>query len=144
MKTCQSCNATLTAADLTVDPYTSLCQQCWEIWRIEVESPLVRYGQPGTVCAACGMGFGGVTGFDRHRMGGRCLSPAELKAQNRPLSFKGGIWVDAYRGNAQISLGERPTSDFPDEVIPTPHLDAGVALRALRYGSGGIGLGDRS
>jgi hypothetical protein len=144
MKTCQSCNAILTAADLTADPYTSLCQQCWDVWRIEAGSPLVRYGQPGTVCAACGMGFGGVTGFDRHRMGGRCLSPAELKAQNRPLSLKGGIWVDAYRGNAKISPGGWPASDFADKTISTPHPAAGVAVQALPCGSGAIRMGDRS
>ena len=40
--------------------------------------------------------------------------------------------------NAKISLGERPTSDFPDEVIPTPHLT--LASPYGRFGTALVGL----
>jgi len=138
MKFCQNCHQELSATDVVVDRYTQLCKTCWEVWRVEAGQLLERYGQPGTVCTACGMGFGGTVGFDRHRQGGHCLSPAELKAQNRPLTIKHGIWVDAYRGNAKISLGERPNGDFAGEGISTPHPAFSIAKMALPCGLNGI------
>lgn len=138
MKICQSCNEALTDADLAIDPYTQFCQTCWELWQIDAGTPLERYGQPGTVCAACGMGFGGVTSVDRHRLSGRCLSPAELKAQNRPMIIKGGIWVKDSSQDAFFTNTGKPRSDFADKTIATPHLESSDALQALPCGSGGI------
>ena len=109
---CQACQQPMTAAYQAADPYVKLCLACWGVWQAEAGAPLVRYGKPGTVCTACGMGFGGTTGFDRHRHDGRCLSPAELLAQNHPLKVKDGIWVREPPRNAKISLRGVPRSDF--------------------------------
>lgn len=124
MKTCQVCANSLSPADLAVDPYTNLCRACWTAWQVEAGTPLIRYGKPNRqacICPSCGMGFGGVIGFDRHRKAGRCLSPAELQKQNRPMRTKNGIWVDTYRGNAKISVGVAPKGDFPGAGIPEWH-----------------------
>jgi hypothetical protein len=124
MKTCQACNAPLSAADLAADPYVDLCLNCWAVWEIEAGAPLRRYGAPGkkSVCTACGMVFGGAVGFNRHRHTGRCLSPAELREQKRPLALKDGIWVDQYRGNGRISFGVSDSSHFDatPATLPLP------------------------
>ena len=108
---CAACSSQMPHADRVADPYTQLCLTCWAVWQEEAGVPLVRYGKPGTVCVTCGMGFGGVAGFDRHRHRGRCLSPAELLAQNDPMTVKDGIWVTPFRRNAKISPWESPRSD---------------------------------
>src|SRR5574343_1429634 len=124
MKTCQAFQQPLSPDDLLADPYTNLCRACWVFWQVEAAAPLTRYGQPNRqacICTSCGMGFGGVIGFDRHRKAGRCLSPAELQAQNRPMRIKDGILVDTYRGNAKIPVGVEPNGDFPGAGIPQWH-----------------------
>lgn len=75
---CFECDEMLDDVDRKADGYAELCGRCWSAWSAQSERPLVRYPKPGTVCASCGMGFGGVSGFDSHRSGGRCKPPSEL------------------------------------------------------------------
>lgn len=42
-------------------------------------------------CSACHRTFGGITGFDRHRRGGQCLSPLTLDMH----ADHNGIWRSA-------------------------------------------------
>ena len=128
---CQACNNLLTADDLAVDPYTKLCRGCWALWEIEAGAPLKRYPTPGTVCVACGMGFGGTEGFDQHRHQGRCRSPAELKAKNRPLIVKAGIWVRELSQDAFSASTGEPRSDSTEKVIPPYHPDDEDALNRV-------------
>lgn len=128
---CQSCNRHLSAADRAADPYTKLCLTCWTVWQGEAGVPLKRYGQPGTVCADCGMMFGGLTGFDRHRHAGKCRSPAELKAQNRPLTVKAGIWVKNIPEHARIYFTQSPRSHVAKIPMETPPLSGRDAQNRL-------------
>ena len=117
MNHCQECGVLLTDADRDADPYAELCLTCWADWQGQAEGALLRYPTPGTVCAACGMGFGGESLFVVHRTEGRCRSPRELQALKRPLRVKEGIWRGAVDENAFIRLRGRANSDFPDKVI---------------------------
>ncbi len=99
---CMNCDRVLTTTDTAADRYTRLCQDCWTQWEQEAGAPLKRYPNPGTVCTACGMGFGGLTGFDRHRRDKRCLSPAKIMAQKHPLVLKTGIWISELSWNTEI------------------------------------------
>lgn len=125
MKTCQACQTPLSAADLAADFYAKLCLTCWDRWQVEAGEPLERYlkkiGNQKCVCAACGMTFGGLTGFDRHRHQDRCRSPAELKAQNRPLTIKNGIWVKDSSKDAFFSNTGKPRSDSVEKTIVGQH-----------------------
>jgi hypothetical protein len=118
----QVCHSTLSAEDLAVDPYVQLCLNCWHVCEIEDGAPLRRYGKPNgkSVCTACGMVFGGVKGFDRHRKSGRCLSPAELRDQNRPLLLKNGIWVKDAVANGLSALPVRDSSHFNEVPATSP------------------------
>ena len=74
-----------------------------------VPSEAIDYGDwsgslAAAQCAACGRVFTGVTGFDRHRRGGRCLDPAtiglvlkEQRRRNGELFWVGwgkpGSWI---------------------------------------------------
>ena len=122
MKTCQVCNTPLSAADLAANPYVRLCLNCWNVWEIEAGAPLRRYGRPSgnSVCSSCGMVFGGVNGFGRHRHAGRCRSPAELRDQNRPLLLKNGIWVKDAVANGLSALPVRDSSHFEGHPATSP------------------------
>jgi hypothetical protein len=121
MTHCQQCARPLTAGDLAADPYTDLCEACWRRWESEIPDPLTRYGKPGTVCTACGQGFGGVWGFDMHRHQGRCLSPGEL-AGNPRLKVQDGVWIGLLKKPPVIAEGNRETDVFSATpyLAPTP------------------------
>ena len=122
---CQACHTLMTDADLAADTYVSLCLTCWAAWEIEAGEPLRRYGKPSgkSVCSSCGQVFGGVAGFDRHRHAGRCRSPAELRAQNRPLLLKDGIWVKDAVANGLSALPRRDSSHFEGHPATLPLPD---------------------
>jgi hypothetical protein len=51
-------------------------------------------------CSACGRYFGGVSGFDMHRIGGKCVDPAAIldKHNRRKLWLDDrGYWVGEYK-----------------------------------------------
>lgn len=124
MHPCQKCQSPLSEQDFPADPYTTLCVACWECWRSEIPETLARYGTPGTICTACGQGFGGTSGFDSHRVGGHCRSPGEL-AKNPRLRVKDGIWVAVLRQSAFISRGVSANGDF----TPQPQVSAPQATQ---------------
>lgn len=114
---CQECAVDLTDVDREADPYTELCLRCWDDWQVQAGGELWRYPTPGTVCAACGMGFGGESLFVLHRKERRCRSPQELLAFKRPFQVKQGIWRGADAEDAFIRMRGRANSDFPDKTI---------------------------
>lgn len=59
-------------------------------------------------CAACGLYFGGVTGFEAHRVGGQCADPAAagLTFSNR------GYWVRPASKHRTVHCGVRQTADI--------------------------------
>jgi hypothetical protein len=56
--------------------------------------PEHRRGSQACECGACGQWFGGLTGFDMHRVGDydnrRCLTPKEIVA--RGYVIRDGMW----------------------------------------------------
>jgi len=48
-------------------------------------------GHSRCVCRSCGETFSGLTAFDKHRRGGRCLDPAELGMEIK-MGAKGSWW----------------------------------------------------
>lgn len=97
---CQECGTKFT--DVVLDPrplgegrgdwvdyYCKVCQSCFAKWESSIGTYLLRYDSRGTVCAACGLTFGGGN-FSKHRKLGRCLSPSEMKA-----AVKDGIVVSS-------------------------------------------------
>jgi NMD protein affecting ribosome stability and mRNA decay len=75
---CQECGRKFDDGDW-VDYYCKVCQSCFAKWESSIGTYLLRYDFRGTVCAACGLTFGGGN-FSKHRKLGRCLSPSEMKA----------------------------------------------------------------
>lgn len=70
--------------------------------------PLHRYphGGEGVHCPRCGKEFGGTFGYDRHvnrRQGGRCRTPAELRARGMAQRAD-GVWVRAASWWRQLRL----------------------------------------
>lgn len=100
---CQECGTQFTDGDF-VDYYCKLCstidrremgevcQSCFAKWESGIGVYLLRYDSKGTVCAACGLTFGGGN-FSKHRRFGACVSPLEMKAV-----VKDGIVVAAGSG----------------------------------------------
>lgn len=63
-------------------------------------------------CGACHRTFGGVTGFDRHRLGGECLDPA-----TRGLTEVRGIWRWPLSKSQAARVSRRAlTADHPSLV----------------------------
>lgn len=121
---CQDCLKIITPFDQEPDLYARLCRRCWDLWQIEAEGQLIRYGSPkGKTCgcASCGMMFGGTHAFAWHRHHGQCLSPGQLKAKHPELRIKQGIWTSAPPEKGFSSIRHSPNSNFPEQPIPTPH-----------------------
>ena len=92
---CQECGTQFTDGDF-VDYYCKLCQSCFAKWESEAGKPLERYVRPTgermCVCAPCGMVFTSLSGFEVHRKGMKCNSPAKMNDRKRPLVVKDGMW----------------------------------------------------
>lgn len=104
---CQECGTKFTDGDF-VDYYCKLCstidrremgevcQSCFAKWESETGKPLERYAHPTgdrmCVCAPCGMVFTSLSGFEVHRKGMKCNSPAKMNDRKRPLVVKDGMW----------------------------------------------------
>lgn len=88
---CQECGTKFDDGDW-VDYYCKVCQSCFAKWESGIGVYLLRYDSNGTVCAACGLTFGGGN-FSKHRRFGACVSPLEMKAV-----VKDGIVVAAGSG----------------------------------------------
>jgi len=62
-------------------------------------------------CGSCHRTFGGVGNFDRHRVGGQCLSPEGLG-----LTRERGVWREPMTAEARNRL--RGTSGSPSGSSP--------------------------
>lgn len=60
------------------------CSKCTAVWT----------GEGRCHCSKCHNTFGGLTSFDQHRKGYRCLQPSKL---DLTLNAR-GVWVSAYAG----------------------------------------------
>lgn len=89
-------------------------------------------------CGACHVTFGGVTGFDRHRRDGQCLTPAEIGYADNgsgvyraPMSDSGRerlAALEASRVDGDSRLLREPcTDECPCGVVPpTPSRPEGA------------------
>ena len=93
---CKVCGTEFTDNDWA-DYYCKVCQSCFTKWEEEAGASLARYVRPTgermCVCAPCGMVFSSLSGFDIHRKGMKCNSPAEMNARKRPLVVRNGMWA---------------------------------------------------
>lgn len=68
----------------------------------------IPVGSMRNQCCACGLLFGGLTAFDRHRVGDitkgtrRCLTLSELQARGMVVSADGYLGMAFVKGSAQI------------------------------------------
>jgi hypothetical protein len=78
----------------------------------------MKLGSRRCQCAACGQYFGGVSGFDEHRVGKhpsrRCLTPQEMVGIG--LTRKGPWWIRSYDGPR--TRGSGPRSGDRDGGVP--------------------------
>ena len=83
-----------------------------------------------SLCRTCGETFGGMEGFERHRIGEfnnqpphygrRCLSPAEMEAKGWVKTAK-GLWTNSKLARARVPGGR------PDAQTSDPLSGEGVA-----------------
>lgn len=81
-----------------------------------ISDPRLRLGTNYCCCAECGRYFGGVAGFERHRVAFTCVDPAYFGLSQDAR----GYWVRAY-----LSKPAMPRGGKPELASISPHLAVG-------------------